>query len=646
LEAVSDGISRNGVPVVFSAHAETASTDGHRITLPTPPFEITKSEWRQLNGYIDHECGHVLWTAMDRHRKWMENMEGQGKGDKARAIHTLFNVTEDARINRRAIKEWPGTKENLGATYAVTLGDHIDDPEKFIAEGTMGIVNGLHARLEGYDLPGHFTPEVKAVVDKAYAIAYPVVIKSIDLSKEDAYVTMQTMVKDLYALLKGSQQDQQGEDKSEQGEGESGEQPQGEGEGEGGQGEGSGSGDLGDLDDSQEGEGQGKGERGEGEDSSIGSDGQGEGDGDDATDGTSGTGQGESHESGANGGSGGGVSHSPSKDIDRELAKIGDEIDKAMKDSVPQTDNTSQYKNGIMFPNQRDGARYEHQCAEEAKTAKHLPPGVGARWAGAKDLHNPTGFAPKLRRVLQADAMSRRRGGLEDGIDLDLDRLPAFVAGAPIVDVFERKHRGRAPTIAVNLALDGSSSMKGGARREIQDSLAIALGHAFRRNGIKFRISVMSTDGRCGVQTYGPIIVKEFEEPWNMKTSPGALHMGAAPLGGTPILTNLFDGIMALRKRKESRRILFIITDGQIGYDNTFVTKWHDRMLLLGQELVFCNIGPPPDMGPDIARIDFPPGFIRNHHWNAGPMVDHIAEQIPGLIIQGERALRRRRGGR
>ena len=100
LEKLARILSRQyHVDVVFKGNQ--AYTDGKRINLPYFP-EINEELYLELNGYLDHEVGHVKFTKFDEVRKVISPYHKE-----------MLNVVEDVRIEREMIREYPGTKFHL-----------------------------------------------------------------------------------------------------------------------------------------------------------------------------------------------------------------------------------------------------------------------------------------------------------------------------------------------------------------------------------------------------------------------------------------------------------------------------------------------------------------------------------------------------
>ncbi len=124
-----------GVEVVFDASADTASTDGTRITIPTSL--IGNGDARAailMRGFIAHEgVGHIRHTDMAAWSAFVRDASPLGK--------SILNIIEDIRIERLACRVYPGIKRILNETVeALEPEGFFDLPAK---PHPAGVVTGL-----------------------------------------------------------------------------------------------------------------------------------------------------------------------------------------------------------------------------------------------------------------------------------------------------------------------------------------------------------------------------------------------------------------------------------------------------------------------------------------------------------------------
>ena len=99
-----------GVPIVISG--QSAYTDGNTIVIPNIPESW--GNYDALWGYLAHESAHVRLTDWD--------VVPTKKG----LVHSMFNITEDCRIERAMIKLYPGMSHTLNevARYMSRAGHY------------------------------------------------------------------------------------------------------------------------------------------------------------------------------------------------------------------------------------------------------------------------------------------------------------------------------------------------------------------------------------------------------------------------------------------------------------------------------------------------------------------------------------------
>lgn len=88
-----------GVRVVFEG--DEASTDGNLIRLPGFS-ELSEENQEDLNGYLDHEVGHVKFTDFESWRRIEHSFH-----------RTLANLAEDVRIENRMGETYAGARRHL-----------------------------------------------------------------------------------------------------------------------------------------------------------------------------------------------------------------------------------------------------------------------------------------------------------------------------------------------------------------------------------------------------------------------------------------------------------------------------------------------------------------------------------------------------
>ena len=100
-----------GVQVV--CQGEQAFTDGTKIVIPSLPEPMEQALERMMLGYLDHEMAHVAFSDF----KAAEEFEQKHPG-----CLGLLNVIEDALIERKAMDRWPGVRRNLDMLFKQIRG--------------------------------------------------------------------------------------------------------------------------------------------------------------------------------------------------------------------------------------------------------------------------------------------------------------------------------------------------------------------------------------------------------------------------------------------------------------------------------------------------------------------------------------------
>lgn len=97
--------SRYNVNIAWDPKAETASTDGKKITLPTLAHTGNQEDAELLEGLFDHEVGHCRFTDFSM----LNNMKESSNA----FWHSVHNSIEDVYEERRMGEVYPGCKKSL-----------------------------------------------------------------------------------------------------------------------------------------------------------------------------------------------------------------------------------------------------------------------------------------------------------------------------------------------------------------------------------------------------------------------------------------------------------------------------------------------------------------------------------------------------
>ena len=129
-------LATENITVRRSVKAETASFDLLSRVLTLPILKVTTGDIMDM--MTGHEVGHALWTLMS---EWE-------KAIKKEKIHTqILNIVEDARIEKKIKRKYPGIVKSFITGYKELAADGffgIDKPDM-----TMPLIDriNLHAKM-------------------------------------------------------------------------------------------------------------------------------------------------------------------------------------------------------------------------------------------------------------------------------------------------------------------------------------------------------------------------------------------------------------------------------------------------------------------------------------------------------------------
>lgn len=156
-----------GVAVV--CQGDQAYTDGKTIVLPSLPEPLEEDLERMMVGYLDHEMAHVAFSDFRQVKRFNR---------KHRGFEAMLNVVEDALIEKLAMQRWPGVRANLDALFRQVRGrvlkiiQQAGPFRRFCTAVYLKLSHhtemlGLDAELHGYeDLLDRF-PQVATTRDSA-----------------------------------------------------------------------------------------------------------------------------------------------------------------------------------------------------------------------------------------------------------------------------------------------------------------------------------------------------------------------------------------------------------------------------------------------------------------------------------------------
>lgn len=525
-----------------------------QVNLPYLPDNADDTLIDAIQGFLDHEVAHILFTDFKQAMKI-----------KDKSLHQLYNILEDARIEKEMAKKYRGSGTNLGNTADFFLENMIEpDVKKAIKAGASEeemvgllmtpLLRGMSGQQRFESYMDDKMPHIQNFYDKIKDLQPQIEALS---STKEVIDMAQTIIKRIKDEKPPAPDNDDSDDDQEESEGDGG---SGGGAGEG-EGEGAGEGDG---DDESEGEGSAPG---------AAEDGEGEGEGKNKS---KAKGEGEKGKGKAKSGE---MSH---KQTDDEVSNLDGG---AILGAIDK--NTA---------NNYDAAISRKMGEQAALAAKNTPYLVYTNEHDkVEKLHIGSGFNPKmvvnmnekvdamvgpiskdLERAMRAKSIASWEGGLRKG-RMNPSSLARLAAGDD--RVFRQKRQNITNDVAVSLVVDASGSMSG-SKIHTAAAAAYALSQVLDRLSISHEVICFTTgdvhDGsrmeeqerKYGVKysryesLYMPI-VKGYEERINTET-----RQRFAWLPNVSFLRNNVDGECIdiahrrLRMRKEKGKIMIVLSDG------------------------------------------------------------------------------------
>lgn len=546
---IAQMLSGSGIKVTqrgTSAYVEPDATGKPvLINLPYIPDNATEELCEAIQGFLDHEVAHCLFTDFKAANKIVRNPK----------LHNLMNILEDARIEKRMAEMYRGCGSNLANTGSFFLKKFtVPEMQKADLAGDKNAMVGiltvpLIRSMAGQELFTDFMRGKEHHVEEFYDM-----IKDLQPAIESAEST-QACIDIAMEIRKRLGDDPKGGE----GEGE-GEPKAGKGKGGGGKGKG------------KAGAGSGKagaaGEE-EGEEEEEGTPGAGEGEEEE--------GEGEEGEGEAEGEENWEADEDREMDGERDPAAILSAIDKQQANGFDKEMST------LITGDAMKAAKHSEYLiyTKDEDVIENLVVGSDYKDSMFTELadeveHMVAPLQKDLERAIVARSRSRMTPGYKSG-RLHSAGLAKLVVGDD--RVFRRKHETTTKDVAVELVIDASGSM-GGGKIHLAAAAAYALSSVLDRLKISNEVICFTTGpavggrkaeeearkiGRPFTRTeslYMPII-KGFGERISTETK---RRFGWLP--NSRILRNNIDGecvevaARRLMARKENGKIMIVLSDG------------------------------------------------------------------------------------
>ena len=504
LPAVCRAVTRQkGIKLVFQGPPRT---DGKTIYSDPLPIDADEDQRKMIIGDIDHECGHILFTDFEYHRNQMEALPE----DRKEFLHSLANAIEDTMEERRMAEEYIGCRQTLAESAELLMQKH--GPEAII-DVTPGKL------LSNYIDAWGRVHVLGQQVEPCLEYAKEALVEQLDEREVrylDALLTTHLYsvdnTRDTWDLVKRVEQfleDIDEDDENDEEQGDSG-QPQDQ-------------------------------KASQGQDQPSGSE-QGQ-------DPAQSTGQGQDPNPGQPQGQDTGQSQGPSNPAKKENAQAM--LNDKQVDATP-------------FFDRRKDAK---EAAEEAAMEHYVPEAdsgtVGGFSEGDPEFANAdlgdyrklrdelSGEIEQLKRRIVQEYQTRthrRHVAAEQG-RLDGRSLVRAMTGD--TQVYRKRVHRMIPQPAVSLVVDSSGSMYG-REMELAKQAAIVVLETNEHLGVKTALHVFAGGSSKTVKTH--------EQPLNtVRHQVAGIEAG----GGTPMSEALWESGLAIARRREERKLIFLVTDGQ-----------------------------------------------------------------------------------
>ena len=216
----------------------------------------------------------------------------------------------------------------------------------------------------------------------------------------------------------------------------------------------------------------------------------------------------------------------------------------------------------------------------------------------------------RLRQMVSVHQKRKYKRELDDGY-IDQDRLVDVARGTNLDTVREIPHRGQRVDAAVQMHVDCSGSMgESNDAQEVACALALALGKSFQRLNVP--LSIVAFDST-------PVLVKD----WGDKVEATKTDRLAGG-GSTNLPLSMEQCLPSLMKRRESRKIQVVLTDGSISGGNRWWKTIEEYRLKKGYECYGFGI-----------HCDIPQGYFDGQvgGLNSANMTSTISREVGNILI-------------
>lgn len=527
MQQTSDIFGRQqGISVTFSG--DQAYTDGKRINLPTLNLagKMTNEQVQIFRGFVDHEAGHIRHSDMPRIIDFYKRCVNNDKED----LKDLHNFIEDVWMENRVSQEYIGSYKNLKTQNESLKKKELKSmegvPKEILEEITPSSAGGaIKASNPMYFKEDSIFEEMRDKLNpkfKEWGEMWAEQAKNCKDSEECI-----SLAKSIYKLLKEDPE-------LENSEPEDFDPKSGEGEPEG---------EPGDVTEGEAGEGTGWGEgkakgKGKPEDGPV----------------------------------------TPADLVEAQMDEggIGEMNGDLTGDTylVMTTSGDISYKRGKPMPSRGNSWIQDvvdsTDLSEYTKVKSHIASNVSV-------------MSSKLRRALLSKQQRDWDFGRQDG-RLDTKRLVQAYQRVPTV-YKQRTDREEADT-AISILVDLSGSM-GGTKSKVARDCAVAISECLEGSNMSFRVSGFSNNSMPEDYVSGRYHREERLDHSIYKDYEGAYRVCKASIsqlnncvgGNNSDYDFVAEELATLRRRPESRKVLFVLSDGHPACSGSSSSVEHCRLI-------------------------------------------------------------------
>ena len=516
----------SGTRVIFEG--DQAKTDGKNIYLPSLPqhADLKQEQVLAMRGFVDHEAGHIRHSDMPRIMSFYDKNNNNGRPELSR----LHNALEDVWMEEKVLEEYPGSFKNLKQVNELVRSKEVRELSSMSEEERELALSDRNTNLQSSicvnknpdfktkhnELMRGYLSEKQDAMGKHYA----------DLAREctDSNEVIELAKKVFQYDKETPPEEQSPEDFDNKAE----------------------AGELSDL----------EGEENEGENSEGYGQGKAEGDGESA-EGEALTGEtSEAHD---------------------EVGGIGSCVGKDDADSY----KVYSTKDDILYKRGSTNSGGSSTCVSIVNDTSHRGDYDQQKLQLKSEVMT---MKNKLRRAVMAKQQRDWDFGREFG-RLDSKRLVAASQG--VKQVWKRRTDREDYNTALTVLVDLSGSMHSSGKSWVARDCAIALSECFEGTGMSYRISGFCNKGGSVGHGKGNfhryerldhLLFKDFEDP--LRVTRGSVFRIPEAVGGNNSDYDFVDKeLYDLSKRTEKRKILFVLSDGNVACQTDYCSTNHERLI-------------------------------------------------------------------